>query len=205
MGARLRRRMLRAGSTVVIAAITVTLLAVGEASAADPVRVLDLEGRQVDPLVMARGARALVVIFVDVECPVSNRYAPELRRLHERFEPLGAEFLLVYANPLVSPDAVREHQSAFGHPGRVVRDPEHALVRDAGVTVTPEAVVYNTSRQVVYRGRIDDRYVRLGVERPAASRHDLADAIDATLNGRAVATPRTDAVGCYVADFVHVH
>ena len=55
--------------------------------------------------------------------------------------------------------------------------------------------------RVVYRGRIDDRYVDLGVERPAPTRHDLADALTASLGGKPAPHPRTQAVGCFISDF----
>ena len=68
------------------------------------------------------------------------------------------------------------------------------------ITVTPEAAVYAGGR-VVYHGRIDDRYVDLGLERPAAQVHDLADALSAVVAGQPVKHPVTQAVGCYIADF----
>jgi hypothetical protein len=55
--------------------------------------------------------------------------------------------------------------------------------------------------RVVYRGRIDDRYVDLGLERPAATTHDLADALAAVVAGKPVPHPNTQAVGCFIADF----
>jgi hypothetical protein len=66
--------------------------------------------------------------------------------------------------------------------------------------VTPEAAVYAGGR-IVYRGRIDDRHVDLGVERPSATRHELADALASIVAGKAVAQPTTQAVGCFIADF----
>jgi hypothetical protein len=84
----------------------------------------------------------------------------------------------------------------------VLRDPRHALVKLATVTVTPEAAVYDRQRVLVYRGRIDDRYVSLGVERPAATQHDLQDALSATLGGQRVRQPTAPAVGCFISDFV---
>jgi hypothetical protein len=51
---------------------------------------------------------------------------------------------------------------------------------------------------LVYRGRIDDRVEDLGRERARAVRHDLADALDAVLAGRAVAVPETRAIGCSI-------
>jgi hypothetical protein len=80
-----------------------------------------------------------------------------------------------------------------------VRDPKLALVKFAGATVTPEAVVV-VAGKVVYRGRIDDRYVDLGRERPAPTRRDLFDALTAILDGKPVPLAKTQAVGCFISD-----
>ena len=53
------------------------------------------------------------------------------------------------------------------------------------VSITPEAAVFNRTRTLAYHGRIDDKFVSLGVERPAATRRDLFDALTAVLAGRA--------------------
>jgi len=92
--------------------------------------------------------------------------------------------------------------AAFGYEGslQALRDPKLALVTYVKATVTPESAVVVGNR-VAYHGRIDDRYVELGLERPAPTRHDLADALTAVLAGRAVAQPTTQAVGCFIADF----
>jgi hypothetical protein len=91
---------------------------------------------------------------------------------------------------------------AFGLAGTIeaLRDPRHALVRRVQASVTPEAAVV-VEGTVRYRGRIDDRYVELGRERPAPTTHDLEDALTAVLSGRPVARPTTQAVGCFIADF----
>ena len=49
-----------------------------------------------------------------------------------------------------------------------------------------------------YRVRIDDKYPRLGVTRPQATRFDLRAALDAVLAGRQVEVPRTNPVGCFI-------
>jgi hypothetical protein len=165
-------------------------------------RVRSLEDQSTDPFAASAGAKAIVFLFVSVECPISNRYAPEVRRLYEKFSARGVEFRLVYPNPAESPDAIRRHLADFSYPARALRDPRHELVKATGVTITPEAAVYDQKRKVVYRGRIDDRYVNLGLERPAATRHDLDDALTELLAGRPVRQPAAPAVGCFIADFV---
>jgi hypothetical protein len=150
----------------------------------------------------AAGARVNVLLFLSTDCPISNRYAPEVQRLHEKFAPRGVAFWLVYPNPAESDEAVRDHAAAFRFPGRVVRDPRHALVRRAKATVTPEAAVFEAGGRILYRGRIDDRHVNFGVDRPAATTRDLDDALAAVVAGRAVAQPETRAVGCFLADLL---
>lgn len=141
-----------------------------------------------------------VLIFVSVDCPVSNRYAPEIKRLYDEFTPRGVRFRLVYPNPLDDEEAVGRHVVAFGYPPIADRDREHALVRMAGASVTPEAAVFDARQRLVYRGRIDDRFVELGRERPAATRSDLRHALVAALAGKPVDPSRTQAVGCFIAD-----
>jgi len=143
-----------------------------------------------------------VFLFTSTDCPISNRYAPEVRRLAEKFARQAVLFRLVYPNPMDKRDAIVEHMKAFGYAGvsEALRDPKHTLVKHTGVTVTPETAVYAGGR-IVYHGRIDDRYVDLGLERPAATVHDLADVLAAVLEGRAVACAATQAVGCYISDF----
>jgi hypothetical protein len=166
------------------------------------VLVQTLAGASVDPLQAPAGTKAIVFLFTSTDCPISNRYAPEVRRLAETFGSKGVVFRLIYPNPAETPAAIREHIAAFQYAGaaEALRDPAHALVKLAGATVTPEAAVYAAGR-LAYRGRIDNRYVELGVERPSATRRDLADALAAVLAGKPAAPPTTQAVGCFIADF----
>lgn len=141
-----------------------------------------------------------VLIFISTDCPVSNRYAPEIARLHDEFTRRGVHFRLVYPNPLDVDAAIQQHLDEYGLPHVAERDPAHTLVRLAGATITPEAAVFDAQGKIVYRGRIDDRFVELGRERPAATVHDLRNALSALVAKRAIPRARTQAVGCYIAD-----
>jgi hypothetical protein len=166
------------------------------------VLVQTLGGASVDPLQAPAGTRAIVFLFTSTDCPISNRYAPEVRRLAETYGSKGVVFRLIYPNPAETAAAIGEHMAAFQYAGaaEALRDPAHALVKFVRATVTPEAAVYAGGR-IVYRGRIDNRHVDLGVERPSATTRDLADALRAVVAGKPVAHPTTQAVGCFIADF----
>jgi hypothetical protein len=192
--------MLRPGA--VTACVVLAILMIGRPTSAGPLRVPDLDGRLVDPLAPAAGVRATVFVFVTTDCPIANRYAPEIQRLAAMFTSQGVRFWLVYANPHEPPTSIRNHLRQFQYAIPALRDPEHALVRFTKVTVSPEAAVVDQGGSLLYHGRIDDRWVNLGRDRPSPTRADLAEALRATLDGKPVAQAATPAVGCILSDFL---
>lgn len=163
------------------------------------VALLDLEGSTVHPL-RDPAARFVLFLFTRTDCPISNRYAPEIKRLFERFEPLGVEFVLVYPDASQSVAEIREHLASYEYPCRPLRDPRHELVRLAGATVTPEAALFGRDGALLYRGRIDDRFPDFGKARQQADARDLENALAAVTTNEEVPVPRTHAVGCFIAD-----
>src|SRR5262245_55860491 len=166
------------------------------------VRVPNLDGQLVTPLQPSAGTKATVLLFVSADCPISNRCAPDVRRLHDTYEKDGVAFWLIYPNPAETTADIRDHLKSFSYPGTALRDPKHELAKAAGATITPETAVYDAKGALVYRGRIDDRYSAVGIEKAQATRHDLQDAIAAALAGKPVKQKFTQAVGCYIADFL---
>ena len=148
--------------------------------------------------VPAPQARATVLVFVAHDCPIANGYAPEIQRLAARYAARRVRFYLVYVEPDLSVNDAKRHETAYGYRFPALRDTRHVLVKLAGATVTPEAVVLAPHGQVLYRGRIDDKYVTLGQPRFRVDKHDLRDALDAVVHGRPVTTPSTQAIGCFI-------
>ena len=161
------------------------------------VEVLDLEGRPFDPLHEGQAA-VRVLFFVRADCPISNRYAPEVARLVERFAPQGVAFWTVYPDPDETAESIREHLASYAYPSAALRDVEHRLVELTGAEVTPEAAVFVAGQGLVYRGRIDDRYVTFGRSRQQPMRHDLEEVLEAALDGRALQARTAPAVGCAI-------
>lgn len=143
--------------------------------------------------------RARVFLFVRTDCPIANRYAPEIMKLHEQFCDV-AEFVLVYASPRESTSQIEAHTTEFyAQQIPALRDAQHSLVAHMGVSVTPEAVVYNKDKRMLYRGRIDDRYVDFGVTRAHPTERDLHDVLTAIQEDKQVAFRESKAVGCYIS------
>lgn len=161
---------------------------------------VDLNEKPVTEIALP-GTRVVVLYFAASDCPISNRYLPEMERLRHEFGAGGAQFWEVYPNPGDTASVVRQHSTQAGDENRILLDTEQSLTRMARVTVTPEAAVFirdGSGLREVYHGRIDDRYVDLGSERPRAFHHDLETAIDAALDNKPVPRPGGPPVGCAI-------
>jgi hypothetical protein len=155
----------------------------------------DIAGRTVDPF--AGNPRATVFVFIHPDCPVSNRYAPELNRLHKEYDARGIRLFAVYPGREDDEATIRTHYKEFGLQLTALRDPDFRLADRAGATMTPEAAVF-VKNTLVYRGRIDDRAPRLGVWRPHANVRDLVNVLQRVDAGDIPAFASTQAVGCYI-------
>jgi thiol-disulfide isomerase/thioredoxin len=177
--------------------LTLALLA-SSAVADGQQTALDLDGHAVNPLTADPG-KVVVLVFVRRDCPVSARYAPVVQQISERYSD-GVRFWLVYPDKSESPATIRKYLAEYGYSIPALRDPERALVKIGHVQITPEVAVFDRNHQLVYDGRIDDRYVDLGRVRPAPTTNELLDAIRAALAGRPVTRREVRGVGCYIAD-----
>lgn len=141
-----------------------------------------------------------VLIFARTDCPITNRYAPEIARLADEFRHNGVEFYLVYPDRSETDAAIDAQIREYSLPEQWVRDPDRRLVKMAEVTVAPEAAVFNRANQLLYHGRIDDRWVAFGKSRPTPQTHDLELVVSAAVSGKPVPETQTRAIGCSLAD-----
>ena len=151
-------------------------------------------------LLLTQTDRLTVYVFTTTDCPIANRYAPEIQRLAAKYQQF-ARFVLVYPVATDTPPMIIEHQKKFAYVLDSIRDTDQKLVKLTGVTVSPEVAVMRGTR-LLYRGRVDDRYIELGQERANPTRRDLEAALDLITTGRPVAVKQTRAVGCILADLM---
>ncbi len=140
-----------------------------------------------------------MLVFLRQDCPVSSRYAPVIQQISQHYRR-DASFFLVYPDKDESAQTIRKYLTDYGYHLPALRDPEHALVKEARAEITPEAAVFNREGKLIYHGRIDNWYVEFGRSRPAPTTHELSDAIAAAIAGRPLANPAVKGVGCYISD-----
>lgn len=188
---------------LVLAAIGFLLSAAAESgwdgrSIATNIFVQDSSGQMVQAF-QGEGIKAFVFLFVSVDCPICNAYAPEFRKLAADFSSAGIGFRLVYPNREETAEVVRRHKADFEYPFPALRDPDHVLCEAAGVRVTPEAAIFVMGQGWIYRGRIDNRYVELGQERTVTTEYNLRMALRDILDGRKPTASNNRAIGCSIS------
>lgn len=133
-----------------------------------------------------------VYLFLGTQCPISNAYAPRIQRLAKSYRPKGVTFFDVNSNALESKADVARHAKERGFSFPAVKD-GGALASALGATVTPQAIIVDSSGVIRYRGRIDD-----SKDVQAVKSHDLQDALDSVLANKPVKNPITAAFGCSI-------
>jgi peroxiredoxin len=143
-------------------------------------------------------AKAVVVYFVTVDCPVGNSYVPEMNRIHADYAARGVVTWAVLADPYVSTADVAKYADDFHYGFPLVLDPTQMLVKRAGATIMPQAAVFSPEGKLLYLGRIDNKYEDFGKARPRATVPDLRNALDQVLAGKPVSPDRTKSIGCAI-------
>lgn len=143
----------------------------------------------------ARGPAGTVLICMSVECPISNEYIPTINRLAKTYgDRIG--FAGLNPNAGQSLDDMAAHAREYKLAIPFLKDEGAKVSRRLLFKVTPEVRLFDPAGNVVYQGRIDDRYRARGAGAGDVVRADLQVAIDELLAGKPISTSRTKAIGC---------
>ena len=142
--------------------------------------------------------KVVVMVFLRRDCPLSSRYAPVIQQISKMYSE-RAKFWLIFPDKSDSAADIQKYLSDYHYSLPALRDPEHTLAKLGHVQITPEVAVFS-NRRLAYDGRIDDWYIELGRARAAPTTHELKDALDAVLAGKAPARAEVRGVGCYISD-----
>lgn len=162
----------------------------------DNVKFTDATGKA-SALKDLAGKNATVVVFLSFDCPVSNSYALTLAELHKAYSEKGVNFIALVPTE-DSAEKVAKKADEFKYTFPVFSDSKLVAAEAFKAAITPEAFVLDHNLVMRYRGRIDNQYYGRLKKNTAVTERDLKDAIEALLNGKAVATPATRAIGCHI-------
>src|SRR5712692_65546 len=140
----------------------------------------------------------LVVVFSCNHCPYVKAYEDRMVAIQRDYSSKGVQLVAINSNDDKSyledsyPEMVkRAREKRFNFP--YMRDEKQTVVEEYGAICTPHVFVFDKGRILRYRGRIDDSR-----DPSRVTSHDLRNALDDLLSGRAIRVPDTKPFGCSI-------
>jgi len=152
-----------------------------------------LDGQPVN--VPFAGAKATVIAFSSVTCPLCQKLEPTLAALEDAYSKRGVKFIFVNPASTESAGEMKQLVRRLQLDGPYIHDPKGLWTKALGAKSTTESFVLDNAGRLVYRGAIDDQYA-IGAALPKPKNRYLADALDAILAGKPVKVTSTSAPGC---------
>ena len=143
--------------------------------------------------------KLLIVVFSCNHCPYVVGSEDRMNALHADYAPQGVGMIAINSNetenhPTDSFDHMIERAGQKGFRFPYVRDESQEVALAYGALRTPHFYVFDADRTLRYTGRMDDNPRTPGQE----TTHELRDALDALLSGKAPPVPATNPIGCNV-------
>ncbi|MEM1328338.1 MAG: redoxin domain-containing protein [Bacteroidota bacterium] len=140
-----------------------------------------------------------VYVFLLEDCVISQHYAPVLNELHEKYANDSLQFIGVFPNRFSSPKTIEQFKTTYDIAFDLKYDYYQSTARRFDAEVTPEVVVYDeNAKLLLYKGRIDNQFVRVGRRRQVLTSNELADVLAALREKKPIEITSTDAVGCFI-------
>jgi peroxiredoxin len=157
-----------------------------------PFSLKDYAGKSVD-LKAFDGKKAVVLMFIATECPVSNAYNDRMAALAKDYSAKGVAIVGINANRAEDTSRIAEHAKQHGLEFPILKDVDNLQADRFGAQVTPETFVFDNSWTLRYHGRIDDNQKGDNIQS-----QDLRNALEAVLAGKEIAVKETKAFGCTI-------
>jgi peroxiredoxin len=139
------------------------------------------------------GKNGTVLLFIAVQCPVSNAYNERMAKLAEDYKAKGIAVIGINSNVAEDAAAVKAHATEHKLAFPILKDPGNKIADRLGAAVTPEAYFLDANNKLLYHGRIDNARNAAQIETS-----DLRNALDAALAGKTIEKTEAKAFGCSI-------
>ena len=139
------------------------------------------------------GKNGTVLLFISVQCPVSNAYNERMEKLAQDYKAKGIAVIGINSNVAEDAASAKAHAAENKLSFPILKDSGNKIADRLGAQVTPEAYFLDASNKLIYHGRIDNARNAAQIES-----NDLRNAMDAALAGKAVEKAEAKAFGCSI-------
>jgi len=150
--------------------------------------------------------KALLVMFVCAHCPYVVHVQPELARLARDYAGQSVGLVAITANdaaqyPQDAPAPSAAMARAAGWTFPLLYDESQAIAKAYSAACTPDFFLFDSARNLVYRGQLDSSRPGRGPDRPGGgvlNGADIRAALDAVLSDRPVSAVQKPSIGCNI-------
>lgn len=143
-----------------------------------------------------KGKKAIVVVFLSFECPVSNSYSAILSDMAREFASHDIAFVGLTTNQDETAEQIAKQVKDNNLNFPVGLDKNYAFADALKAGTTPEAFVLDGDCVLRYRGRIDNGYYARLKKSMQVTRHDLHQVLSEIASGRPLSVTATEPIGC---------
>ena len=162
-------------------------------SLADTIPLVTITGKQIKFYPVKK---LQVVIFLSIDCPLSQKYTRTLNELSKTFAS-NVSFYGVFPDTTSSMNDYSQFQKKYEIPFELILDKNRKLTKALKAQITPECFMISEGK-ILYHGAIDDWVVGLGKTKAQPKIQYLQNAITDVLSGRNAGLDYKKPIGCYI-------
>jgi peroxiredoxin len=145
-----------------------------------------------------KDAKAIVVVFNCLSCPVAKAYEERLIALGRDYASKGVKMVAIMSNDVTikpddATDKLKARSEEMKYPWVYLVDSTQDVAKSYGAKVTPHLFIFGADRKLAYRGRLDDN-----PDPEKVTTKDARNALDAILAGKAIQSAETKPFGCSI-------
>jgi len=124
----------------------------------------------------------------------------ELNRILKKYPSELLQFEGIFPNlDLSNMESMTEFKRKYQLQFPLELDINQLLVKKFNATVTPQVFLVETqTEKIIYSGKIDNSYERVGKRRKVVNEHFLESAIENYQNQISISPVQTNPIGCYI-------
>lgn len=161
-------------------------------------KLKNVDGRTIS-MADYKDAKGYIVVFTCNTCPFSKMYEKRIDQLNQKYASKGYPVIAINSNDVTKQPGdsfeemvKRSNEKEYSFP--YLYDESQAVASAYGATRTPHVYVLNKNLKVSYIGAIDDNHK----DAKAVTKRYVEDAVNNMLEGKAVKTSFTKAIGCTI-------
>jgi thiol-disulfide isomerase/thioredoxin len=146
--------------------------------------------------------KATVMMFICNHCPYVIHVKEEFIKLAKDYQPKGVSFVAISSNdaekyPKDGPEEMTIFAQESGFTFPYLYDETQDVARAYDAACTPDFYIFDESKKLKYRGRLDDSRPKMENQKPVTG-SDLRGALNAILSNQLISEIQYPSMGCNI-------